>query len=147
MIEPSIPAAVLRPGVFIAVSDRASRHAIVDALHRQGWAARELSTGFHVIEALADVIEGRPGPAPAFVVIDALARGCSGVTIARGLRELAIEIPVLLVARPGDPIDSDVADVHVVPAGNAAAAIAERARAWSPLSAAERRRGPERASA
>lgn len=125
-----------RPVVYIAVQDRACRTAIVDVLHRQGWAAIECPTGFHVIQATADIIEGTWVAAlPGLIVVDAVARGCSGMTIAAGLRDLDVRIPVVLVARPGDPVvDSDDRSIRVVHASHAASSIAEIARALSPAS-------------
>jgi hypothetical protein len=125
-----------RPVVYIAVRDPACRAAIVDALHRQGWAAIECSTGYHVIEAIADLIDGRPPVVrPALIIVDAMSRGCAGMTIAAGLRDLDVRVPVVLVARPGDAIvDSDDPLIRVVHASSAASAIAEIARPLSPAS-------------
>jgi FixJ family two-component response regulator len=124
-----------RPVVYIAVQDRTCRAAIVDALHRQGLAAIECPTGYHVIEATADVIDGcQLALGPALIIVDAMSRGCSGMTIAAGLRDLDVRIPVVIVARPGDAIvDSDDPMIRVVHASHAASAIAEIARPLSPV--------------
>jgi FixJ family two-component response regulator len=124
-----------RPVVYVAVDDRACRAAIVDALHRQGWEAIEYPTGYHLIEATADLIDGRqPVVRPGLIVVDAMSRGCSGMTIAAGLRDLDVRIPVVIVARPGDAIvDSDDPMIRVVHASHAASAVAELARPLSPV--------------
>lgn len=132
------------PVVYITVEDRACRAAIVDALHRQGWAAIAVPSGFHVVQALADVIEGRPALQPGLIVVDAVSRGCSGISIARGLRELDIAIPIVIVARPGDPVDHEDAGVHVVRASHAPSAVAEIARPLSPCRALDALALPER---
>lgn len=138
-----------RPVVYIAVQDRTCRAAIIDALHRQGWAAIECPTGFHVIQATADLIEGnRPSVLPGLIVVDAVSRGCSGITIAAGLRDLDVRIPVVIVARPGDPVlDSDDRLIRVVHASHAASAIAEISRPLSPAHLLDTGAEPERASA
>lgn len=138
-----------RPVVYIAVHDRARRAAIVDALHRQGWAVIEYPTCFHLLEATADLIEGRrPAVLPGLLVVDAVSRGCSGTTLAAGLRELDVRIPVVVVARPGDPvIDFDDPHVRVVASRDAPSAIAEIARPLSPAHALDRSSPPERALA
>lgn len=92
----------------VAVDDATTRARITDTLHRHGWTVREQPTGFHLLAAIADLIDdnARVGPAaqtelPELLVIDAIARGCAGLTIAAGLRELGAHIPLLLVTRPG----------------------------------------------
>jgi CheY-like chemotaxis protein len=139
-----------RPVVYIAVQDRVCRTAIVDALHRQGWAVTKYPTGFHLIAAIADLIEGTPSAVqPALLVVDAAARGCSGITIAAGLRDLGVRIPVVIVVKPGDRVAlPDDQLIRIVRAHQAASGIAEMARAGSRLcaSAAKRGRRPCRVS-
>lgn len=122
-----------RPIVYIAVEDSACRAAIVDALHRQGAAVLEFRTGFHLLGALADLIEGAgPSLRPGLVVVDAVLRGCSGMTIAAGLRDLELQIPVVVVATPGEPMLDFDGPIQVVSSTRAASAIAEIARTLSP---------------
>lgn len=124
-----------RPVVYIAVGDHAYRAAIVEALRHQGATVIEYRTGFHLLGALADLIEGtQPARQPSLLVVDAVSHGCSGITIAAGLRDLEVQIPVVIVARPGDPVvDSDGRLVRVVSTSHAASSIAEIARPLSPL--------------
>jgi FixJ family two-component response regulator len=119
-----------RPVVYIAVDDPAYRAAIADALRRQGAAVIEYRTGFHLLGALADLIEGdKSSLQPGLLVVDAVLRGCSGTTIAAGLRDLDVRIPVVIVARPGDPvIEADDRLIRVVSASQAATAVSEIAR-------------------
>jgi hypothetical protein len=66
---------------------------------------------------MADVIEGeQTWRRPALIVIDAFARGCAGTTIALGLRDLGIAIPIVLVTAPGQPVPITSTDpmLHVV---------------------------------
>jgi FixJ family two-component response regulator len=124
-----------RPVVYVAVGDNAYRAAIVEALRHQGATVIEYRTGFHLLGALADLIEGaRPARQPRLLVVDAVSRGCSGITIAAGLRDLEVQIPVVIVARPGDPVvESDGQLIRVVSASHAASSIAEIARPLAPL--------------
>jgi FixJ family two-component response regulator len=80
--------------------------------------------------ALADLIEGdKSSLRPGLLVVDAVLRGCSGTTIAAGLRDLDVRIPVVTVARPGDPvIEADDRLIRVVSASQAASAVAAIAR-------------------
>jgi len=84
---------------YIAIEDRAQRERISDALHKRGLSVVEHPTGFHLLSELADVIEGRARDRPALIVVDAYARGCAGTTIAAGLHDLGLDIPVEIVNR------------------------------------------------
>lgn len=103
-----------RNWAFVCVSDRTLRANIISTLWRHDWHARELPTGFHVVQELADVIAGTAQETkPGLVVIDAIARGCTGASIAEGLRDLGAKVPVVLVttecatASDGDIITVD----------------------------------------
>ena len=115
--------------VHVSVADFACRQRISDALRRQGWHVVEQPTGFHLLQNIADVIEGQTERLPALLVVDVRSRGCSGLSIAAGLRELGVRIPLILVAKPGDPVTiTDDATIRVVGPNRAVAAIAEIAR-------------------
>jgi hypothetical protein len=89
----------------------------------------EQPTGFHLLQNIADVIEGQTERMPGLLVVDVRSRGCSGLSIAGGLRELGVRIPLVLVAKPGDPVPiTDDATIRVVGPNRAVAAIAEIAR-------------------
>ncbi|HEU0033578.1 MAG TPA: hypothetical protein VFQ53_23260 [Kofleriaceae bacterium] len=91
----------------------------------------ELPTGFHLVQALAGLIDGdQPWLTPGLVVVDAIARGCAGTTIARGLRELGLAIPTVLITREQTPLlDREQLAAHPE---IAARVVAEVARPWSP---------------
>jgi DNA-binding response OmpR family regulator len=137
------------PIAYLTVHDGACRSRIADALHRQGWTVIEKPTGFHLVEAIAEVIEGGPMSArPGLIVVDAASRGCSGASIATGLRDLGERFPIVLVTRPGDRAAvSDMHDVHVADTASAPARIAALARPLSPLGLLEQPRLQPRAMA
>lgn len=138
-----------RPVAYVAVRDPARRAEIADALHRQGWAAVEQPSGFHLLRSISEIIEGhRSWVRPGMIVVDAWSHGCSGVSIAAGLRELGVAIPIVLVKQPDDPIPlSPDGAVHIVDATDARTAIAAVAHRWSPLRELGRGTPPERATA
>jgi hypothetical protein len=63
-------------------------------------------------------------------VIDAYARGCAGTTIALGLRDLGITIPIVLALAPGQPTPVASSDrmLHVVDPGSVERVVRELAR-------------------
>jgi FixJ family two-component response regulator len=115
--------------------ERTARQRIIEILERAGWVVLPQPSGFHLIRALAGVIEGRQAwLRPGLIVVDARSRGCAGTTIAGGLRDLGITIPIVLIAAPGDvlPVSSDHT-VRIVDAEAADAAVAGlAARAATP---------------
>jgi FixJ family two-component response regulator len=99
------PASEWHPIAHIAVEDAACRAAIIDTLHQRGWSVVEQPTGLHLIHAISGLILGdQPWLRPGMIVADAAARGCSGLSIARGLRDLGSLIPVVVVARAADEL-------------------------------------------
>jgi hypothetical protein len=126
-----------RPVAYIAVDDPACRAGIGEALQRLGWCVIEQPTGFHVLGAIADVIErDGTGTRPGLIVVDEISRGCSGATLARGLQDLGCAIPIVLVRDPWMPASraSYGTGVHVVDRGSAPRAVDAIARPWSPIS-------------
>jgi FixJ family two-component response regulator len=137
MTNEIVPNQGWRPVAYVAIQDTVMRTEIVSVLERSGWAAIPQPTGFHLIQAIAGVIEGHQGcPRPSLIVIDARSRGCSGVTIAAGLRDLGLTIPIVLVAAPGDalPVSSDdtLRIVDSAAAKATVAGLAKRAGAPDP---------------
>jgi hypothetical protein len=99
-----------RPIAYVAMEDRHARQRIVNVLESAGWAVIPQPSGFHLIRALAGVIDGRqPWLRPRLIVVDVRSRGCAGTTIAAGLRDLGLVIPIVLVAAPGEawPVSAD----------------------------------------
>ena len=85
-------------------------------------------TDFHLLQSIADVIEGKfTWLDPMLIVIDAYAPGCAGTTIAAGLRELGIEIPIVLLTRPGQRVPLTDEALRVVDTTDAATFISELA--------------------
>jgi FixJ family two-component response regulator len=118
-----------RPVAYITMQDAAARARITAALDRSGWTVIPQTTGFHLIQSIAGLIEGhRAWLRPGLIVIDARSRGCAGTTIAAGLRDLGITIPIVLVAAPGEalPVSSDDT-LRIVDSATAEAAVTELA--------------------
>ena len=124
----------------VAVRDAAVRRRIVDALHRAGWTVVEAATGYHLVQGLAGpILYDQPWLRPSLVVIDALSPGCSGLSVAQGLRDLGWSLPIVLLA---DRSVSAAADgVHVVEPAIAVEVVSALA------SATHTAAGPERISA
>ena len=95
------------PTAYISIEDRKHRDRIIDALRGRGWSVAVHPTGFHLLSELADVIEGRSREFPALIVVDAFSRGCAGTTIAAGLHDLGLDIPVEIVPRCAEPVERD----------------------------------------
>jgi hypothetical protein len=88
----------------VAIQDRTAHRNVVSVLEGAGWTVISQPSGFHLIRAIADIIDGaRPWLRPGLIVVDAHARGCAGTTIAAGLRELGIAIPIVVLA-PGESL-------------------------------------------
>lgn len=142
----------LRPLAHVAIRDPQHRGVIADALRREGWSVLESATGFHLLQELSPAILGEAAaPLPSLIVIDAFSPGCSGLTIARGLREIGHEVPiVLVVSSPRDrsrlaglPAGVAVVDAAEAPASSVALA---RRLAGGPATAGEVRPGSSRES-
>jgi FixJ family two-component response regulator len=112
------------------MQDADARTRIASVLERRGWTVSLQPTGFHLLEVLAGVIDDhRARSRPELIVIDARSRGCAGTTIAAGLRDLGITIPIVLVTAPGDALPVSPDDMlRVVDSGTAEHAVAELAR-------------------
>jgi hypothetical protein len=84
------------------MKDSAARARIIATLERT-YAISLQPTGFHLISAIADVIEGNAAwREPSLIVVDAILPGCAGTTIADGLRDLGIAIPTFVMRGPAD---------------------------------------------
>lgn len=118
-----------RPVAYITVQDDSARARITSALDRMGWAVVTQPTGFHLIQAISGVIDGHRGwLRPELIVIDAWSRGCAGTSIAAGLRDLGIAIPIVLVAASGEalPVSSDTT-LRIVDTASVERAVTELA--------------------
>jgi sulfur carrier protein ThiS len=125
---------------YVAMNDQEARHRIVSVLARAGWAVIPQPSGFHLIRAIAGVIDGhQPWLRPGLIVVDARSRGCAGTTIAAGLRELGISIPIVLVAAPGEalPVSPDHS-LRIVDDASAEQTVAELATGTTRLGSQDR---------
>ncbi len=123
-----------RPVAYVTMQDAAARRDVISILERAGWAVIPQPTGVHLLQSIADVVEGKyTWLDPTLIVIDAFARGCSGTSIAAGLRDLGIVIPIVLVTAPGQrvPVTTDEA-LRIVPLTDARRVVQELADAPSP---------------
>ena len=123
-----------RPIAYVALDDLAVRTRVVAILEHAGWTAIVEPTGFHLLRSIADVIDGsRTWLRPGLIVMDAFARGCAGTTIALGLRDLGITIPIVLALAPGQPNTIASADrmLHVVEPQAVERIVRELARSTS----------------
>ena len=104
----------MAPIAYVSLHDVPTRMRVHAILEQAGWTVLDQPTGFHVLQALSGLIEGDHGwVRPGLIVIDAFSRGCAGTTIAAGLRELGIAIPIVLVTKPAklDEVERVVAEV------------------------------------
>lgn len=120
------------PIAYVAVADPALRAQIAGVFRSAGWQMIVEPTGFHLLDAITELIEDERAwrLRPSMIVMDAHSRGCSGVSIARGLRDLGITIPIVLLATPDTalPISAD-ATLRVVDREAAVGTVRDLARA------------------
>jgi len=124
----------LEARAYVCLRDELLRGQITLALERAGFTVLVQPTGYHLLQAIAEVLDGsRTSSRPALIVVDAIARGCAGTTIALGLRDLGLTIPTVLVTAPhqGIPFAPDEHGVYVVGAADAERAISKLANAMS----------------
>lgn len=87
------------PVCYAAIRDVPTQKRLQAELERLGWRVVLVPTGFHIIDALSGAILGETASAGVgLVVVEDPLPGLRGSTIARGLRELGIEIPVAVIA-------------------------------------------------
>lgn len=100
-LRPSLPVA------YIALRNDTLRHQLVDALHGTGWRVVERNSGYHLIAELADVILDESARAErGLIVVEESLHGCRGSSIAQGLRELGIGVPIVVVAPPDAALET-----------------------------------------
>jgi hypothetical protein len=123
------------PVAYLAIGDPAIHEAVANELRQQGWMVIPHPTSFHLVRAIADVIEGGTSwLRPQMIVIDVWGRGCSGLTIACGLRDLGISTPIVLVRDQGDGAEprQTLHDVEIVASADASRVVSERCRKLCP---------------
>jgi len=125
--------AIWQPLAQVAVRDKTHRAAISAALRDSGWAVVDSPSGYHLLQTIAGAItDDQLWCRPRMIVVDAFSPGCSGVTIARGIRNLGWSIPVVLIVYSEEHKQclGDVAEesVYVVDSDRALSSIVELAR-------------------
>jgi hypothetical protein len=109
---------------YVAVDDDTCRAAIVRVLVEARWRIEERRSGFHLLGDLCDVITGASARStPGLIVLEHVMHGCSGLVIARGLRDLGVQIPIVLIAN-GPSIRSEHDPFVIVDPVDAANAVA-----------------------
>jgi hypothetical protein len=94
-----------RPVAYVALRDHALRHAVDAALREVGWTTLHAATGLDLVRSLSGLIlDDAPWLRVGMVVVDDALSGCRGSSIATGLRDLGIAIPIAIVA-PGQVDD------------------------------------------
>ena len=137
MMHDVATAARWRPVAYVSVDDDACRARLAESLQRLGWTVDERPSGFQVLSAIADLVEHPGGAASVgLIVVDEISRGCSGATLACGLRDLGRSIPIVLIRHPwaAQARNPYGPGIHVVDPAQAAATVAELVRPWSPVS-------------
>lgn len=121
-----------RPVAYIAIGDIPLRERTTEALHALGWAVMTQPSGYHLVESLSGWILGdRPWLRVDLIVVSERLPGCRGSTIVRGLRELGLEAPIVVIA-PEDSVATAELEatprVHVLDPSYAVMAIQAIAR-------------------
>lgn len=126
-----------RPVAYVAIDDGDLRKRTTDALHALGWAVMAQPSGFHLVESLSGWILGdKPWLRVDLVVVSERLPGCRGQTIVRGLRELGLDAPIVVIARDGDESHAELESsprVHVLDPAYAIMAISAIARDTAPV--------------
>jgi hypothetical protein len=124
---------------YAAIRDEALRDELSRSLAQLGWRVVARPTGFHLVQELADVIldpAQAPRPAIGLLVVDEPSPGCRGSSIARGLRELGIKVPVTVIAPPEvAPAEAPEERIYVVEPRLAAITVPVIARHHHPAAA------------
>lgn len=80
----------------VAVRDDDLRQAISEALRDDGWAVEDSPSGYHLLQAIDPSNRWLPWRSE-LIVADAFSPGCSGVSLAAGLRDLGWSSPIVLL--------------------------------------------------
>jgi CheY-like chemotaxis protein len=95
---PSPEKTAVRPLAHVALRDEGKRIAISDALRAEGWAVVDSKSGYHLLQTLSEpLLSDRLWWHPTLVVVDAFSPGCSGLSIARGLRDLGWPVASVVI--------------------------------------------------
>ena len=97
------------PICYLAVSNAQARQRLADQLTQQGFRVVPKPTGFHLLADLSGAILGDQPPPVDLVVVEDRLPGCRGSSIAQGLQELGIHIPVRVIENDQWPLEPPLA--------------------------------------
>lgn len=101
-------AASWRPVAYLTVRDGQLRARLRDLVRRQGWAVVDSSVAQHLLQALAGPLRrDEPWLRPGLVVLDSLAAGGCAHAMARELRALSRELPIVILSGSRPPAGDD----------------------------------------
>lgn len=122
-----------RPVAYIAIGDTELRERTTESLHALGWAVMTQPSGYHLVESLSGWILGdRPWLRVDLIVVSERLPGYRGSTIVRGLRELGLEAPIVVIAPEDHPELEATPRVYVLEPSYAVMAIQAIARDAAP---------------
>jgi DNA-binding response OmpR family regulator len=92
-----------RPRILLATDDAEVRTQVATALCNDGATVDIASSGYHLIELMADaILDGSAESRPDLVIADATLAGCTGTSVLAGLRQLQWPTPAILMVPRGD---------------------------------------------
>lgn len=131
---PPLAAGSWRPVAYLAVRDQQLRSRLRDLLRRHGWAVVDSSVAQHLLQTLAGpLLRDEPWLRPGLVVLDPLAAGGSAHAMARELRALSRDMPILVLGGSRLPAaDDPERGIHGVDPAIACEVVADLARRAAP---------------
>lgn len=120
-----------RPLAHVAIRDDKTRFEIAAALRAEGWAVVDSKTGYHLLQSLSGpLFDEERWCRPRLVVVEAVSPGCSGYTIAFGLRDIDWSVATVVITddRVPPPVDDDIDGIYLVDRTYAPQTVLEVAR-------------------
>ena len=132
--DPPPATASWRPVAYLAVHDRQLRARLRDLLRRQGWAVIDSAVAQHLVQTLAGPLQrDEPWLRPGLVVLDSLAAGGSAQAVARELRAMSRDLPVVVLSASRAPAAGDPEPgIHGIDPAIACEVVAGLARRAAP---------------
>lgn len=91
-----------RKRVLLGLSNKQLRASISRLMSARGYDVVAVPDGFHLTQKLADAILGSEDARPSLIIINPILRGCTGLSLLSGLRELGWDTPVVFVIAKND---------------------------------------------
>lgn len=89
--------------VLVGIEDPRVREDVAKALEHQGYSVVAVGDGYRVIEYIASaVLDGPPELRPNLIIVDSILKGCTGLSLVSGLRDLGWETPVIVLTPMDD---------------------------------------------